>query len=359
MVKRSRALLSLLALTLLAAAVVPALSGSATCRAVTEVSSSLDGYCTLYYGLESGTSGFIGDANMTLCRMVPDTASVTGYVLMPLDIPDNPLKAANFIVAGDPVYMFQNVPYKLPFTSYTVIVERNGRIWNGTIMAGPYNTECVSIMQVDEPDNIIPANVSLDRNTIYGWTRDLDGNNIAGVTVTLMRQNGYVSMPALATDISPNPVMSATGNHAGFYCFQNVTPGWYTISVEKDSRKYYDIFNFRGDTENGFLSVQTLLYQTSGIGRAVDAMPDVPDLSDSGLYNTSTVNSTESGSWTASLNETIRTITSDGAGGLFAFGRNTVYRIGADGHLLWRLDIPEQWSLSSGLTPGRWSPPWP
>jgi predicted transcriptional regulator len=347
MVKRSRILLSLPAFTLLAAVVMLALSGPATCSAVTEASGSPDGYCTLYYGLQSETSGIVGDANVTLCQMVPDTGSMTGYDLVPLGIPGNPLNAANFIQSGDPFFMFRNVPYLLPFTRYTVIVERNGRIWNGTIMAGPYNTECIPILQVDDSDNVIPAIASLDNTTIYGWTRDLDGNNVAGVTVTLMRQNGYASISALATDISPNPVKSATGGNAGFYCFRNVTPAWYTITVEKDSRKYYDTFNFRGNDAEGFEHNLMLLYETSGIERAVDAMPDVPDLSDSSLYNASAINSTGSGSWTASLNETIRTITSDGAGGLFAFGRDTVYRLGGDGNLLWRLDIPSQWRLSS------------
>lgn len=350
MVKRSRTLLSLASVILLATMAVVVLPGQATGSPVMAVSDSPDGYCTLFYGLNCGKSGFVGDAVVTLCRMVPDTASVTGYDLVPLDIPDNPLNVANYMLYGDPIYMFQNVPYQLPFTCYTIIVERNGRIWNDTIMAGPYNTECVSIMQVDNSDNLVPPNVSLGRNVIYGWTRDVDGYNVAGVRLTLMRQNGYASIPVMATDICPNPVVSARGRYAGFYCFENVTPGWYTILVEKDSYKYYDIFNFRGDTEEGCLRIQTLRYKTSAIERAVDAMPDVPNLSDSSLYNdsscnTSAVNATGSGSWTASLNETIRTITSDGAGGLYAFGWDTVYRLGGDGSLLWRLDIPSQWRL--------------
>ncbi len=346
MVNRSRALLSFLALMLLAAAVVPALAGAATVSAATEVPGGPDGYCTLFYGLRQGTD-LVGDARVTLYQIVPDEDSVIGYDFVPLEIIGNPLSASNFIQSGDPLFMFQNVPYELPFTRYAVIVERNGRTWNGTIMAGPYNTECVPIMQVDASDNVLPVIADLDNNTIYGWTRDIAGNDVAGVKVTLMRQERYVSMPALATDISPNPVVSATGKYAGFYCFRNVTPGWYRIIVEKDGYKNYDVFNFRGDEAGGFVINPMLPYETSGIERAVDAMSDVLDLSDSSLYNASAINATEPDSWTASLNETIRTITPDGLGGLFAFGKDTVYRLGADGSLMWRLDIPGQWRLSS------------
>lgn len=231
--------------------VTAAPAGEPTIEDITYVPSGNGQTNTVYYCLQYGTDKYVTDANVTLYTIVSYNRSIQDHDLKIVDIPGNPMHATNALIHGTPVYQFNNVPYG----DYLIRAEKNGK----RIASGPYavmSAPGVFIARVDKPDITIPGNCHLDKNTIYGWIRNLKGDYLANVKVSLMRQQSLADTPVLATDLENNPVYSAAGNYAGFFSFENVTPGWYTVSLECDGRSYNNTFNFPGNNEEGFRSDQ-------------------------------------------------------------------------------------------------------
>ena len=206
----------------------------------------------VYYCLQYATDKYVTDANVTLYTIVSYNQSIQEHDLAIVDIPGNPLHATNAFIHGTPVYQFDNVPYG----DYIIRAERNGK----KLASGPYgvmNESGVFVAIIDNPSNRVPTTCKLNNNTIYGWTRSLNGDNLANVKVSLMRQQSHADTPTLATDIKNNPTYSAKGEYTGFYSFEDVPPGWYTISIEYQNKSYYNTFKFSADNKVGWKADQT------------------------------------------------------------------------------------------------------
>ncbi|CAJ35509.1 winged helix-turn-helix transcriptional regulator [Methanocella arvoryzae] len=297
---------------------------------------------TITFGLQYGRHEYLADANVALYRMLGYNVSTGHDDLELVNIPGNPLNASNVVFCGDSLYRFYGVPYG----DYEIVATREDKTWQAFTSSTPDSADCVLSVMVDNPGNKVPGTVNLDRNTIYGWTTDIYGSNIGNATVTLFRQNGRYGTPVLATEIENNPVMSGTGDYRGFYSFGNVSPGWYKLTAVKDSQIVEWVLDFRADEENGRRVYTTLPYGMTWLERAVEELPGVSNLSSDAPYAVSQNSSSPEDLWTTSLNDTIRSITQDGKGGLFAFGQRTVYSLDEAGKQRWSYEIPSQWRLN-------------
>lgn len=210
---------------------------------------------TVCYCLQYGTDKYVTDANVAMYTIISYNQSTQDHDLKIVDIPGNPLNATNVLVRGTPVYQFNDVPYGI----YIIRAEKDGK----RLASGPYSVTGaggVFIAIVDNPNSKIPDTCHLDKNTIYGWVKSLRGDNLANVKVSLMMQQSHADTPKLTTNIENNPTFSYDGEYTGFYCFENVTPGWYTIMIDYQDRSYTNTFNFSGNDEGGSRSDQTFYY---------------------------------------------------------------------------------------------------
>lgn len=207
---------------------------------------------SIYFGLEYGPKKFYRDANVTLYRVIGYNTSTNDDDLSFVDIPGNPMNATNYVISGMPVYRFDNVPAG----SYRVIGEKGGKTWTGYLNSGSF-----IYLTVDDLDIAIPDGVRLVNSTIYGFVRDDTGAYLPGVVVSLSGTNSRIGDPLDGSSVSNRSVVSGEGAHVGFYCFENLAPGWYTITCEKDGfNPAPTTVQFMGKDANG-TEVRLIMYR--------------------------------------------------------------------------------------------------
>jgi hypothetical protein len=97
-------------------------------------------------------------------------------------------------------------------------------------------------------DSKLSPGVKFTPGTIYGFVMDKNKNGIPGATVTTYSVNvidGYPLSDGLV-DIANNPQTTASDDYTGFFAFEDLQPGYYNITAEKDGHMWFAIVNVTG-----------------------------------------------------------------------------------------------------------------
>lgn len=180
---------------------------------------------TVNFQLQYGKNRFINDAKVGLY-----TNSYTNSDLTLLEIPGNPLEAANADKSNSgPVYQFTNVPYG----KYYVIAEKNGKTYKSSGLLQSATDDGVLRTMADAPDLEVPSSAKLSSGTIYGWVRhEFHYDYMPGVRVTLLKQDSADDTQFIPVNDADGQTISESSPYSGFFAFEDVEPGTYRLKTE-------------------------------------------------------------------------------------------------------------------------------